>query len=187
MDEEQNIINHLDQLSNEECSGGGPVILPCIKKFHRCYRCGRRFQRSENLQKHLSKQKPCRNILNINNSSPIASPFYEGGDNSGEILITDNISIQWDPIPDSLPIYSGLSCPFCNKSFNTISNRNRHIRHYCDEAKVVYFKKAVDEEIIRRLENALNQIKSKNMTNDEIIKCMCKFMIGENIIINHQV
>jgi uncharacterized C2H2 Zn-finger protein len=145
---------------------------------HRCHRCGRRFQRAENLQKHLSKKNPCMNIL----SNRIIG---EKNDSSGNKL--EYISIQWDPVPDSLAIYTGLDCPFCYKIFDSISNRNRHIRHYCEHAKVVYFEKALEDEIVRRLDKSIKII-NENTINDKnnIIESFCKTMTSQNIIINRR-
>lgn len=93
----------------------------------------------------------------------------------------DSNTPAWDPIPDSLPRYDGLACPFCTKMLSSISNRDRHIRHYCDHAKQVFFEKAVDARIeaykleIRKYLNSLDP----NTTIGEIL-------IGQNIITNRE-
>lgn len=151
---------------------------PRERQCHRCHRCGRRFQRAENLQKHLSKKNPCMNIL----SNRLVG---EKNDSSGNTL--DYISIQWDPVPDSLPVYTGLDCPFCYKHYDSISNRNRHIRHYCEHAKVVYFQKAVEDEIVRRLDKTIRIVSDPTIVSKiDIIDCFCKSMTSQNIVINRR-
>jgi hypothetical protein len=109
----------------------------------------------------------------------------EKDDASGNRL--EYLSIQWDPVPDSLPVYTGLDCPFCYRHFDSISNRNRHIRHYCEHAKVVYFQKAVEDEIIRRLDKSIKILQESDMIDKfEIIESFCKTMTSQNIVINRR-
>jgi hypothetical protein len=109
----------------------------------------------------------------------------EKGDSSGNVF--EYISIQWDPVPDSLPVYTGLECPFCYKQYDTLSNRNRHIRHYCEHAKVVYFQKAVEDEILRRLDKSLKILSDPIIVDKmDIIECFCKSMTSQNIVINRR-
>jgi hypothetical protein len=91
-------------------------------RMHACARCGRRFARAENLRKHQRKKNRCLPIIRNQ----------------------DACTPAWDPIPDTVPRYNGLECPFCTKTLSSISNRDRHIRHYCEHAKVVFFEREVE-------------------------------------------
>lgn len=125
--------------------------------MHICARCGRRFARAENLRKHLAKKKRCLPI----------------------IANQDSTTPSWDPIADSLPKYTGLECPFCKKSLSSQSNRDRHIRHYCDHAKLVFFKRAIEEEREKDRQKILEYLRSldPNTSVSEILN-------GQNIITN---
>lgn len=126
-------------------------------RMHICARCGRRFARSENLRKHLSKKNPCLPI----------------------IMNQDSRTPAWDPIPDSIPKYSGLECPFCTKHMSSICNRDRHIRHYCEHAKIVFFEKEMNTRINKHLDGIIDFLKSldPNTRVSEILN-------GQNIITN---
>jgi hypothetical protein len=125
--------------------------------MHPCIRCGRRFARSENLRKHYSKKKQCLPI----------------------ILNQDEKTPAWDPIPDSIPRYSGLECPFCTKRMSSISNRDRHIRHYCEHAKVVFF----EREIVSRIKIFREEIVEYLTSLDPDTK-ISDILDGQNIITN---
>jgi hypothetical protein len=120
-------------------------------------RCGRRFARSENLRKHYSKKKPCLPI----------------------IVNQDSRTPAWDPIPDSIPLYSSLSCPFCTKVMSSASNRDRHIRHYCEYAKQVFFEMEVEKRITELRNNIMEYLKElePNTPVSDILN-------GQNIITN---
>lgn len=122
-----------------------------------CARCGRRFARGENLRKHLAKKKPC---LPIIGNQAIGTP-------------------SWDPIADSIPRYNGLQCPFCKKTLSSISNRDRHIRHYCEHAKSVFFNRAIEEKTENEKEKIIEYLKSLDPNTK-----VCDILNGQNIITN---
>lgn len=126
---------------------------------HICARCGRRFARAENLRKHMSKKKPCLPIVS-NQSSQTPS---------------------WDPIPDSIPKYTGLDCPFCTKTLSNSSNRDRHIRHYCEHAKQVFFEEAIQLQVDKYIGevHAFLETLDPNMTIGELLD-------GQNLITNRE-
>lgn len=126
-------------------------------RMHTCARCGRRFARAGNLKKHISKKKPCLPIL----------------------ANQDTTTPAWDPIPDSIPRYTGLTCPFCTKGMSSISNRDRHIRHYCEHAKLVFFEKAIEDKIKNEHTQILDFLKS--LDSDTRIG---DILNGQNIITN---
>ena len=127
--------------------------------MHSCARCGRVFARSENLKKHMSKKKPC---------SPI--------------LPTENLVVaHWDPIPETVPIYDKLECPFCKKPMSTVSNRDRHIRHYCERAKQMFIKDYIQKQRNEYQENVIAYLKSLPPETP-----IADVISGQNIITNRE-
>jgi hypothetical protein len=52
---------------------------------------------------------------------------------------------------------------------------------------VVYFKKAVEDEIIRRLDKAVQVVSDPSIINKiDVIESLCKSMTSENIVINRR-
>lgn len=91
----------------------------------------------------------------------------------------DSITPSWDPISDIVPRYTGLQCPFCTKTLSSSSNRDRHMRHYCEHAKIVFFKRAVDEKIEEEKQKILEYLKSLDPNTK-----VCDILNGQNIITN---
>lgn len=140
-----------------------------IQKYtYKCDRCGREFARNENLKKHMSKKTPCINLKH----------------NLREMGITNPICIvPIDPIPDNIPSYSGTKCPFCNTDFSTISNRNKHIRHFCHQAQNVM----IQDTITIHTQNVLYQIlkyidDTPEAGRDDIVKVILQKIDGQNQI-----
>ena len=127
--------------------------------MHSCARCGRRFARAENLRKHMSKKKPCLEILPSMN----------------------RVTECWDPIPDTVPHYDKLECPFCKKTMSSKSNRDRHIRHYCERAKQVFINDYVNTKMKEYKTNVIDYLKSlpPETTVADVIA-------GQNIITNRE-
>lgn len=126
-------------------------------RMHACVRCGRRFARAENLKKHLAKKKPCLPIMGNQ----------------------DTYTPSWDPIADSIPRYNGLQCPFCMKTLSSLSNRDRHMRHYCEHAKIVFVKRAIDEKTEQQKQKIVDYLKSLDPNTK-----VCDILNGQNIITN---
>lgn len=84
---------------------------------HTCSRCGQVFPRSENLRRHLSRKNPCIDNTNLRNI-PISS-------------LTECNDLSYDPLPPTIGTYTEPICPFCGKTFSSITNRNKHTRYVC--------------------------------------------------------
>ena len=91
----------------------------------------------------------------------------------------DSATPSWDPIADIIPRYTGLQCPFCTKVLSSSSNRDRHMRHYCEHAKVVFFNRAIAEKIHSEKEKIVEYLKTLD-PNTKI----CEILNGQNIITN---
>ena len=118
--------------------------MPHSTKDYTCSRCGQGFPRSENLRKHLSRKTPC-----VNNS---------------HLRHTRIISDTYDPLPPTIQTFSDPICPFCGKTFKTISNRNKHTRYVCRAFMDTRIQSVVRNSLKHSLENIIDKIKSQDIT-----------------------
>ena len=140
-----------------------------IKKYtYKCERCGREFARNENLKKHMSKKSPCVNLRHNLREMGITSPAY--------------VTLA-DPLPDDLPSYTGTKCPFCNTDFSTISNRNKHIRHFCHQARNIIIQDTITSNIQYVLNEILKYINdTPEAGRDDIIQVILQKIDSQNQI-----
>jgi len=138
------------------------------KHTYKCERCGREFARNENLKKHMSKKTPCINLNRNLREMGITSPVY----------IT-----PVDPLPDNIPTYNGTKCPFCNTDFSTISNRNKHIRHFCHQAQNIMIQDTITSKIRGILQEILKYINdTPEAGREDIIQVILQKIDSQNQI-----
>lgn len=127
---------------------------------HTCPRCGQVFPRSENLRRHLSRKNPCIDNSNIRNLH-IHS-------------MSDSTDISYDPLPPTIETYDAPICPFCGKTFSTVTNRNKHTRYVCRSFLDAKMNTVVRSSIIEYLHTFENKINTSMCNTREELLTLIK-------------
>ena len=130
---------------------------------HTCPRCGQVFPRSENLRRHLARKNPC-----IDNSNLRNSQLYTAE------LCTD---ISYEPLPPTIEMFNSPICPFCGKTFSTVTNRNKHTRYVC--------RAAIDSKIKTTIRNTT--VDYLHVLEDKISSSVCNTKEDILKIINSEI
>ena len=120
---------------------------------HTCSRCGQVFPRSENLRRHLSRKNPCIDNSNIRNIQLFPKD--------------ERTDISYDPLPSTIQTYSEPICPFCGKSFSSITNRNKHTRYVCRSFMDTRIKSVIRKLVLEHLHMIENKIHSSECNTKE--------------------
>jgi hypothetical protein len=150
--------------------------------IYTCPNCLKKFNRKSNYDYHIeNKKKPCR--ANIPKYSEIFPNIPKYSENS-EVLDDLRVSDQSET-PDQV---SDINiCDYCNKSFSTKFNLNKHIKHNCklkkqqDEENKVKDTQLV--ELMKKLEEQSKKIEEQSKKIEELSKNPKN--INNNIVLNN--
>jgi hypothetical protein len=108
--------------------------------IYTCEKCFKEFNRKCNYLEHLNKKKPCEQ--NITNSQK----FPDIQKNS-EIFL----NLQKNSEIFEKNLNNNIFCNFCNKTFSTIFNLNKHYKFNCKIKKIKEEEEEKDKENIFKL------------------------------------
>ncbi len=131
--------------------------------IHRCNRCGKIFNRSFDLNRHLNRKKKCvmklttdiknENQINIDmNIENLTQNVIDDDIKNKKTINIENIpEILTTDLENEIPINKKTQfCKCCKKTFSNKSNMIRHIKLYCrkkkeNEEKIISLQKQIQE------------------------------------------